>query len=191
MLPNTSLTLRLPNISYGILKVLRIYNYPFLIRSDRKVLGKDTPTLTMDIVWTLSNACPVSCFGSNNSMICWRSKKQKSVATSIYEAEYIGLARATKQWIWLPNAAEELKVPGTHAAMFCDNKAAIDITYNHKIVDRSKHIDVAYYLVHKNIESRKICLFQVELGERLANIYANGLPQVTRRKLRTEIMDVY
>jgi hypothetical protein len=76
-------------------------------------------------------------FRLNNSTICWRSKKQKSVATSTCEAEYMALALATKQWIWLMNALEELNVPVTNTAMFCNNKAAIDIAYNHKIGDRS------------------------------------------------------
>jgi hypothetical protein len=36
-------------------------------------------------------------FWVNNWTICWRSKKQKSVAISKYEAEYIALALAMKQ----------------------------------------------------------------------------------------------
>jgi hypothetical protein len=66
-------------------------------------------------------------FRLNNSTICWRSKKQKSVVTSTCEAEYMALALTTKQWIWLTNALEELNVLVTNAAMFCDNKAAIDM----------------------------------------------------------------
>jgi hypothetical protein len=61
-------------------------------------------------------------------------------------------------------------VPVTTAAMFCDNKAAIDIAYNHKIGDRSKDFDIAYHMVHENIESGRISLLQIESGENLANI---------------------
>jgi hypothetical protein len=49
-------------------------------------------------------------------------------------------------------------VPITNAGMFCDNKASIDIAYNHKIDDLSKHIDVAYYLVPDIVESGRISL---------------------------------
>jgi hypothetical protein len=128
-------------------------------------------------------------FRLNNSAICWRSKKQKSVATSTCEAEYMALALATKQWIWLANALEELNVPVTNAPMFCDNKAAIDIAYNHKIGDRSKHFDITYHLVRENVESGRISLLQIESAENLADICTKGLPQVTLRKLRTAIMD--
>jgi hypothetical protein len=122
-------------------------------------------------------------------MICWQSKKQKSVATSTCDAEYIALALATKQWIWLTNTLEELNLRVTIVAIFCHNKGAIDIIYNHKIGDRSKYIDIVYHLVCENVESGRISLLQAESAASLADICTNGLPQVTLRKLRTAIMD--
>jgi hypothetical protein len=86
-------------------------------------------------------------------------------------------------------AFEELNCPVTNAAMFCDNRAATDIAYNHIIDDRSKHIDIAYHLVHENVESGQISLLQVELAENLADIYPNGLPQVTLYKLQPATID--
>jgi hypothetical protein len=93
-------------------------------------------------------------FQLNDSRFCWRSKKQMTVATSTCEAEYMALALTTKQWIWLTNALEELNVPVTNATIFCDNKPAINIAYNHTIDDRSKQIDIANHLVCENVESR-------------------------------------
>jgi hypothetical protein len=101
----------------------------------------------------------------------------------------MALALATNQWIWLTNAIEDLIVPVTNAAMFYNIKSAIDIAYNHKIGDRSKHIDVAYHLVHENIESGRISLLQIESDENLADICPKGLQQVTLRKLGTAIID--
>jgi hypothetical protein len=91
----------------------------------------------------------------------------------------MALTLAMKQWIWLTNALEELNVPVTNAAMLCDNKAAIDIDYNHTIGDRSTHIDIAYHLVRENGESGRISLLQVESAVNLADICTQGLPQVT------------
>jgi hypothetical protein len=67
--------------------------------------------------------------------------------------------------------------------------AAIDITYNHTIGNRSKHIDVAYHLVSENVESGQISLLQVESGGNLANIYPKGLQDIALQNLRTTIMD--
>jgi hypothetical protein len=67
--------------------------------------------------------------------------------------------------------------------------ATIDIAYNHKIGNRSKHIDVTYHLGCENVESGRMSLLQVESAEHLADIYTKRLPQVTLRKFRTVIMD--
>jgi hypothetical protein len=92
------------------------------------------------------------------------------VASSTCEAEYMALALATKQWIRLTNALEVLNVGVTNAAMFWDNIATIDIAYNHKIGDRSKHMDVAYSLVCENIQSGLMSIVQVESAKNLADI---------------------
>jgi hypothetical protein len=108
--------------------------------------------------------------------------------TIIHEAEYIGLALATKQEICLTNTLKELNIPVTTALIFCDKAATIDIPYNPKIGDQSKYIDVAYNLVYKNIESGQISLLQIESNENLANDYIKGVPQLTLWILRTAIM---
>jgi hypothetical protein len=109
------------------------------------------------------------------------------VATSTCEPEYMALALATKQWIWLTNALEELNVLVTNAAMYYYNKATIDIASNAKRGDRSKHIDIAYHLVRGNVESGPISLLQVELAENLADICTTGLPHVTYRNFGLQL----
>jgi hypothetical protein len=66
-----------------------------------------------------------------------------------------------KQSIWLTNALEKLNVTVTNAAMCCYNKATIDIGYNHKIGDLSKHIYVIYHLVRENVESGRFLVFRL------------------------------
>jgi hypothetical protein len=91
--------------------------------------------------------------------------------------------------IKLPIALKELHVPVTNVAICCDNKATIDIAYNNKTGDRSKHIDIAYHLVCENVQSRQISLLSGESTENLADICTKRLPQVTLGKLLTTIMD--
>jgi hypothetical protein len=79
----------------------------------------------------------------------------------------MALALTTEQWIWLTHTLEELNVPVTNTAMVHDNKAAINIAYDHKIGDRSKYIDIAYHLVREYVESRRISFRHVESAETL------------------------
>jgi hypothetical protein len=71
---------------------------------------------------------------------------------SIYEVEYIVLIHAIKLWIWLLNALEELNISVTNAAMLCNHKATINITYNYIIRNQAIYIDMAYHLEWKNVE---------------------------------------
>lgn len=128
-------------------------------------------------------------FRLNNSTICWRSKKQKSVATSTCEAEYMALSLALKQWIWLTSALKELQSTPDNSAMFCDNKAAIDIAHNHRIGDRSKHIDVAFHFVRERVETGEVTLLQIESANNLADICTKGLPQVLLSRLRGKLLE--
>jgi hypothetical protein len=50
------------NVAYGIHKLPRIYNWPFLIRMHRKLLWTAPLTLSMEIVWILSKLFLVTLF---------------------------------------------------------------------------------------------------------------------------------
>jgi hypothetical protein len=56
------------------------------------------------------------------------------------------------------NTVKQLNIPVTIAPMFCDSKATMDITYNHKIGDRSNQINITYHEVGKNVNVQ-ICLY--------------------------------
>jgi hypothetical protein len=88
-------------------------------------------------------------FQLGHATISWRSRKQRSVATSTYEAEYMALATTTKHHLWLKRGIQELLKQDIPPALFCDSNAAIDVAYNPKLNDRSTHIDVAYHFTRE------------------------------------------
>ncbi|KAH0605694.1 uncharacterized protein H6S33_004151, partial [Morchella sextelata] len=49
------------------------------------------------------------CFMLGEALISWRSYKQRSVATSTTDAEYMALLDTSRQMIWLRNATHELE----------------------------------------------------------------------------------
>jgi hypothetical protein len=57
---------------------------------------------------------------------------------------------------------KELHVPITNAPILSNNQALINIVQTLQIGERSKHIDVAYHLVFKNIEYGQIALIQID-----------------------------
>lgn len=65
------------------------------------------------------------------NLVTWRNKKQFVVAHSSVEAELRALAQGTCELIWLRRLLKELRIIGEHPMkLFCDNKAAIDSSYN-------------------------------------------------------------
>ena len=65
-------------------------------------------------------------FQISNAAISWRSKKQSCVALSTAEAEYMALASATQEAIWLQQLLTDLKTkPDGPMLIFEDNQAAI------------------------------------------------------------------
>jgi hypothetical protein len=69
-------------------------------------------------------------FWLNNLSIYWCSKKDNSVAISMWKNKYMALILTTKQWSWLMNALEELNMLVTNTVLFGNNKTAIVIAYN-------------------------------------------------------------
>jgi hypothetical protein len=73
--------------------------------------------------------------------VSWRSKKQTNVALSTAEAEYMALASAAQEAIWLRQLNSELNHPPSNpTVVYEDNQSAIAMTKNPKFHGRAKHI---------------------------------------------------
>jgi hypothetical protein len=46
--------------------------------------------------------------------ISWSSQRQKAVATSTMDAEYVACAEAAKEAMWIRNFINDLRIPGVH-----------------------------------------------------------------------------
>jgi hypothetical protein len=65
------------------------------------------------------------------NLVTWRSKKQKVVARSSAEAEFRGMAKGLCELLWLRRLLMEIGYgPNMEMNLFCENKAAIDISLN-------------------------------------------------------------
>ena len=83
------------------------------------------------------------CFTLGSASISWMSRKQKSVALSTAEAEYIAASMACCEVVWLRKLFSELfgHVLDT-TVILCDNQSGIHLSENLVFHDRSKHIDI-------------------------------------------------
>uniref|UniRef100_A0ACD5WTY3 Uncharacterized protein n=1 Tax=Avena sativa TaxID=4498 RepID=A0ACD5WTY3_AVESA len=121
--------------------------------------------------------------------ITWQSSKQKVVALSSCEAEYIAATTAACQGVWLSRLLSELveEKEGKPATIFVDNKSAIQLSKNPVFHDRSKHIEVRFHFIRESIEQGKVEIDYISTDDQLADILTKSLGRVRFQDLRTRI----
>jgi hypothetical protein len=72
-------------------------------------------------------------------------------------------------------------------ALFCDSNAAIDVAYNPKLNDWSKHIDVAYHFTREQIDKGNVSVMYVPSEENLADICTKGMTRYVNDHLCSKI----
>jgi len=68
----------------------------------------------------------------------------------------MALAMTTKYHLWLKRGTQELRKEDISMALFCDSNAAIDVAYNPKLNDQSKHIDIAYHFTREQVDQGNV-----------------------------------
>ncbi|GJY14239.1 hypothetical protein Tco_0383548 [Tanacetum coccineum] len=81
----------------------------------------------------------------------WSSKRQKSIAISSMEAEYIALFGCCAQVLWVRSQLTDYGFGFNKISMYCDNKSAIALCCNNVQHSRSKHIDIRILLHQVNM----------------------------------------
>jgi hypothetical protein len=72
------------------------------------------------------------------NLVTWRTKKQKVVALSSAEAEFRGMAKGLCELLWLKRLLMNIGfTPSFEMNLFCDNKAAIDISHPVHMIEPS------------------------------------------------------
>ena len=125
--------------------------------------------------------------------ISWASKRQPTIALSSCEAEIVAASEAAKEAVFLDRLCSELgfKRGNDPIQLSCDNKAAIDSSYNPENHSRTKHIDRRHYFIRELVEDGKLVVPYVSSAENLADFFTKPLPPAKFFVLRDKIMNVY
>jgi hypothetical protein len=103
--------------------------------------------------------------------VAWSSRKQKTVALSSCEAEFLALSEAVKEALWLRQILIELGINfDDPVTIYVDNQAAIALSKNAVQHQRSKHIDIRYFRVRDEVEQGRIAVIYVPTGENTADL---------------------
>eukprot|EP00253_Pinus_taeda_P028467 PITA_28467 len=119
------------------------------------------------------------CFSLGFASISWMSRKQKSVALSTAEAEYIAATMASCEAVWLRKLFSALFGFTLDTTMIlCDNQSEICLLENPVFHDRSKHIDIRYHYIRDMVQRGAIRLQHIGTNEQVVDILTKPLGKV-------------
>jgi len=96
-------------------------------------------------------------FYLNERLITWNSHKEKTVALSSCEAEFMAATAAAKQAFWLRNLLGQIAATEPRAViLYVDNSSDIALMKNPVFHGRSKHIDVNFHFLTECVERGQI-----------------------------------
>lgn len=108
--------------------------------------------------------------------IVWASRKQKSVAISTMEAEYMAAADAVSQALWCRTLLAELGFSqDAPTTLHMDNQSAIAFSKNTGSHGRAKHVDIRYHFVRDRISSNEISVVHCAGTENPADVFTKVL----------------
>jgi hypothetical protein len=92
-----------------------------------------------------------------NCAVSWKATLQPVVALSTTEAEYMAIAEACKESVWLKGLCAEFCGDDSCINLFFDSQSAIYLTKDQMFHERTKHIDIKYHYVRDVIGKLKVC----------------------------------
>ncbi|GJX15355.1 retrovirus-related pol polyprotein from transposon TNT 1-94 [Tanacetum coccineum] len=130
-----------------------------------------------------------------DKLVSWSLKKQKCIAISSTEAEYIALSGFCAQISWMRSQLTDYSFPFNKIPLYCDNKSVISLCCNNVQHSRAKNIDVRYHFIKEQVENRIVKLYLVRTEYQLADIFTKPLPRkrfnFLIEKITAEVPEIY
>lgn len=172
---------------------IRVLRYLKGTRSLRLRLGGDTPINLVgftDSDWAncLDTRRSVGgyAWSLGSGLISWCTRKQRTVAASSCEAEYMAAFEAAQEGIWLRMVMSALGHGNNKATtILCDNNSAINLSEDPLLHSRVKHVDIKYHFLRERVASNEILLRYINTKDNVADIFTKALPSPQFGRLRS------
>lgn len=122
------------------------------------------------------------CFTISGAAISWESKKQRTVALSSCEAEYMALSEACREAIYLQKLLLEITGCCYKIVVYNDSQSALKLAHNYRSHKRSKHIDVRYHFIRDTLSNEMVETKYLSTANMPADLLTKGLPGVKHYK---------
>jgi hypothetical protein len=124
----------------------------------------------------------------NGDVISWISKRQKIVAQSTAEAEYIALAEAAKDALWYRSILGEIMGKNIVCTINGDNRSSIDIVRTESLSNRIRHISIRTHFIRDEYNKKTIDLKWIPTDQQDADILTKPLGSGIFIPIRNRLM---
>lgn len=122
-------------------------------------------------------------FKMSGSVISHECRKQRTIALSSTEAEYMAICEASKEAMYLRNLLCELRCRNNAPVLiYNDNQSAQNLTENSSLHKRSKHIDVRYHFIRMAVEKLFVKVQYLNTLDMPADILTKSLCSIKHYK---------
>ncbi|CAL2225061.1 unnamed protein product [Prunus armeniaca] len=176
------LTITRPDITYSVHVLSRFMHQPRLPHMDAALRSDNKLDLISycDSDWA---GCPITrhsttgyCVFLGNSLISWRTKRQRTDSLSSAEADYRAMASTCYEVTWLRFLLQDLHLPSSGASrMYCDNHAALHIAANPIFHERTRHIEMYCHFIRDKILDGNVSTWHVNSSQQLADTFTKPL----------------
>ncbi|OUC43997.1 integrase core domain protein [Trichinella nativa] len=126
-------------------------------------------------------------FKFGNAAISWESRKQRTVALSSTEAEYMALSEACKEAMHLKRMIEEITGLCKSVVLQSDNQSALKLAKNPAFHAGTKHIDIRYHFIREAAERKDVELRYLPTEQMVADVLTKGLFKPKHEKCISDI----
>ena len=99
----------------------------------------------------------------------WRSIKQKCIADSTTEAEYVAACEATKEVVWFKKFLIELGVVPTSLSpitLYCKNSGTVAQSKEPRNNGKGKHVERKYHLIRDIVQRGDVTVTKIATIDR-------------------------
>src|SRR3989337_4496150 len=116
----------------------------------------------------------------NGGAVNWKSSKQKTVADSTMEAEYVAASKASKEAVWIKQFLEDLGVVPSALApveIYCDNSGTVAQAREPSSHHKTRHIEHKYKLIRHHVEEGLVKVRNVHTDLNVSDPMTKPLPR--------------
>ncbi|XP_036340918.1 secreted RxLR effector protein 161-like [Rhagoletis pomonella] len=121
------------------------------------------------------------------AVISWEARKQRTVALSSTEAEYMAISESTKEAMYLRGILSDLGISWECVPLYNDSQSAQKLIQCTGYRSRTKHIDVRHHFVRECHRRGAISLCYMPTENMPADFLTKGVQQIKHCRCRVAL----